>query len=187
MLYVYLTEFYGNGDETLYKDIRFEYQTFISDSTKVIGQIHKDQRPATIKNNSDTEIVIDDSQRNPIAGTLFLPTMTGLLQDRTTLWEYKGDFNGFRLGQLTAREELWWRSRSRTTVEGSFIGVQQNSIASLLTPVILDWDPNKNYTFGLFSIDYKRNQFSGKLYEIWDNTEVEFVSDYLFSYIYSTT
>lgn len=173
-------------DETHYKDIRFQYTPYINDTTKIKGQIHKDERTTDVKSNIDTTKDIDDSPKNSIAGTLFLNSTTGLLKDRTRQWEYLGGSQLARLGQLITREEMLWRGLTRTKLDGSFIGIYQGAQVSLLCPVQTTFDPTKKYIFGLLSIDYKRNQFTGTAWEILDTAEPALVSEYTFKYIYAT-
>lgn len=175
----------GAGRESHFKDLRFEYIPYVNDTTKVIGQIHKQEQDVNKKLNQDTEITIDDSPRNSISGTLFLTTITGLLQDRTIKWRYPPDGNVFRLGQVTTYDELRWRQQTRSKFEGGFIGNYQTTVISLLAMVITDFDTTKNYTFGLLTIDYKRNKFSGTLWELYDTEQPELVNTYTFTYIYS--
>lgn len=172
--------------ETRYKDFTFSIINTINDSTKIIGQIHKQDRDVNKKLNSDTDIQIDDSPRNSIVGTLFNPTITGLLQDRTTTWRYPLDANGWKLGELTTLEELTWRQKTRSKLEGGFTGNYQNYIISLLTMVITDFNTSKNYNFGLLSIDYKNNAFSGTLWELYDNEDAYFDPNYTLTYKYET-
>jgi len=181
---------HNSSRETLYQDMRLEIIPYINDSTKINGQIHKQEQPANKKNNSDVAIFMDDAPRNSIAGCLFLPTKTPDtfwgLQDRTTYWRYPPDANGWRLGELTTLEELRWRQQTRSKLEGGFIGNYQNSVISLLTMVITEFNTSKNYTFGLLTIDYKRNQFSGTLWELYDTEQPELDNDYTLTYKYST-
>jgi len=44
----------------------------------------------------------------------------------------------------------------------------------------------QNYTFGLLTIDYKRNQFSGTLRELYDTEQPELDNDYTLTNKYST-
>lgn len=187
LFYVCLNELYQNGDITEYKNIRFEYTSYINDSTKIIGQIHKSEQTPNKKLNNDVEITIDDSPRNAIAGTLFLKTVTSLIQDKTVFWQYSGDLVSKRLGQHTTIDELVWKRKTRLKLEGGFIGIMQDSLISLLSMQVTDYDPLKNYTFGLLTIDYKNNQFSGTLWEVYDKADADLVYDYNFKYIYSTT
>ena len=94
LAYACLTPPFDASAQTFYKDIRLEITQFINDTSKIIGQIHKQEQSVNKKANVDTEITIDDSPRNTIAGTLFLSTKTGLLQNRTQFWRYPYDGNG---------------------------------------------------------------------------------------------
>jgi hypothetical protein len=191
LMTIYLPQFtdppQSSAKESHFKDLRFEYIPYVNDSTKVIGQIHKQDKPTGPKLNSDVTITIDDSPRNAINGTLFLTTKTGLLQDRTQYWRYPPDANGWRLGELTTLEELRWRQQTRSKFEGGFIGNYQGAIISLLTMVITDFNTSKNYTFGLLSIDYKRNQFRATLWELHDTNQPELDNTYTLTYKYSTS
>lgn len=175
--------------ETHYKDIRLEYESFINDTSKIIGHVHTQEQTPNKKNNQDETIVIDDTPRNSISGTLYLTTKTGLVQDRTYGWRYPADANGWRLGELTTLEEITWRQKTRQKFEGGFTGNWQNDTpVSLLTMAIFDFDTSKNYTFGLLNIDYKNNRFDGNLWEIHDTEDDSgFDPDYEFKYLYSTT
>lgn len=92
LLYVYLMPFIvppqiTTAAETYYNDIRFTYISFINKSTKIIGQTHKSEQVASIKQRNEKPIYADDSPRNSIAGTLYLDRKIGVLQERTTRWE----------------------------------------------------------------------------------------------------
>lgn len=190
--YVYLPEAvdapYNSSRETFYKDIRLEYIPFVNDTTKITGQIHKNERDKNVKTNTDVDIYIDNSPTNQVIGTLFQKTVTNLLQDRTGVWIYNYDITtGYaQLNEMLTHEELAWRGMLRIKYEGEFVGLYQNSVASMLTIVKETFNPSKNYIFGLLSIDYKKNRLNGTLYEIYDSEEPALVSDYTFKYIYST-
>lgn len=92
LLTVYLTLING---ETHFNDLRFEYIAYINESTKITGQKHSTSQTLAIKNNLDVELEVDDSPRNFISGTLFTPNKTGLIQQRTRLW------NGPNLSTIT--------------------------------------------------------------------------------------
>lgn len=190
LLYVYLAQadLAGIATETYYRDIRVEYQPYIADQVKIIGQVHSQTRTDGPKLFNEVDISIDDSPRNSIEGTLFLTTKTDLIQDRTVYWRYPATADGWRLGELATYDELNWRQKTRSKLEGGFIGNYQNSLPiSLLTVGITDFSPTKNYIFGLLTIDYKRNQFSGTLWELYDEADELVDADYLLKYLYSTT
>ncbi len=189
IVYVYLTEFTaGSSTETHFKDMRFEYVTLINESTKIIGHTHKQEQDVNKKNTLDEVLFIDDSPRNAIKGSLYLTSKTGVLQDLTAIWRYPPDASGWRLGERSTLQELTWRQKTRQQYEGGFTGLWQNSVpASMLTMIRFSWELSKNYIFGMLTIDYKRNQFSGTLWEISDDNDELFEPDYEFKYLYSTT
>ena len=188
LLYIYFTEFTSGATETNYKDIRLEYISYINDSVKIIGHTHKQEQTGNKKLNQSQDITIDDAPRNAIAGALFLPTKTGLVQDLTTYWRYASDASGWRLGERSTLQELTWRRMTRIKYEAGFTGAWQNNLpVSLLTLVRMAVNPTKIFAFGLLSINYRLNEFSGTLWEIHDEAEGEFDPDYEFKYLYSTT
>jgi len=127
ILNVYLAECTASSaDETWYKNFSFEIIFGINESTNIIGQTHQNTQNQNPKANEDVEIFIDDSPRNSIQGTLFLPTFTGLLQDRTSTWMRPTYTESLRLGNITTFEQLYWRRTARTKLEGQMYGLVQN-------------------------------------------------------------
>jgi hypothetical protein len=280
-VYCYLTQFtpapQSTTRESQYSDLRFEYTSLINDSTKIIGHIHKDLQPVTIKNNKDVEIYMDDSPRNTIQGTLFQSSFTGLLQDRTDLWYRSGITESKKVGNIITNETLQYRSVSRTKLEGSYRGLRQSG-SSKSVPGIVDfyaltvpsiyyaihapsvpsgdinvgdtiivtgsasnngtftvisiWTagslfpvgsymvaevvvtepgvtctltyspkilisllvyftyaelPNKKFIFGNLEIDYRQDRINNSTgYELFNDSEIDVVEDYSFTYIYDT-
>lgn len=193
LLTVYLTTETPNpANETRYKDIRFQYIPKINESTKITGQTHINNQPPTIKQVQDTVIALDDAPKNSIDGCLYLNTMTGLLQTRTTSWKVQAFTTPRKLGEQTTFEQLFWRRIPRTILEGSFRGLVNGSYhmsaltvikyaggAAFLLPL--------NFVFGKLEIDYKNDRInSSTLWEIWNDTETDadLTHDYLFNYIY---
>ena len=195
LLYCYLATATQNpqnaGKETLYKDIRLEYTPFINDSIKIIGHIHKDIQTdaaaADTKNNEDITINIDDSPKNPIQGTLFMSTYSHLVRDRTSRWHRAGHTESKRIGEITTKEVLQWRSISRAKLEGSFRGLWQSAIP--LTPLSIFKYQTLNparFILGQSEFDYKNNKFRGTLWQL-DEPAIDepAVNDlYTFTYIY---
>jgi len=178
----------GISKESHFKDIQFTYIPQVNDTVLITGQVHTQTQPPDIKNNSDKEIQIDDTPRNSIQGTILRNTKTGLVQDRTDFWRYPASSDGWRLGERTTLQDLLWRQRTRSKLEGGFVGnYQSDTIISLLTLLITDFNPTKIYTFGLMTIDYKKNQFSGSLWELYDEQDAELDNTYELKYLYSTT
>lgn len=177
------------SDETQYKDIRLEYNFNINESTKIIGHTHQTSQIAVIKNAEDEEIFIDSSPRNSIAGTLFLDSSTGLVQDKTTRWEHPYLAQSLLLGDLITFEQLFWRRLPRTILEGSFYGLLSfANHVSMLSIFKYTYFPDLNFVAGTMEIDYRNNKFSGTLWEIWNDneTDADLSETYEFKYLYST-
>jgi hypothetical protein len=110
-------------DEITYKDIRLSYTPLVNQTTKIIGQTHTTSQVGNVKNNNDSEIFIDSSPRNSIAGTLFLNQMDGVLQKRTVKWRHPYLSQSENLGNLVTFEEMFWRRKPRTIIEGTLHGL----------------------------------------------------------------
>lgn len=191
LLYCFLivNDFGGTDNGTLFKDLRFDYTAFINDSTKIIGQTHNSSQIATIKQNENEEIMIDTSTRNAIAGTLFLDSTTGVLQDRAAIWGHPYLTQAELLGNIITFEQLFWRRVPRTILEGTFYGLTQSAIhVSLLSVFKYTFFPTLNLVPGMMEIDYRNNKFTGTLWEIWEDseTDADLNSTYEFKYLYST-
>src|SRR6185437_2753466 len=145
----------------------------------------------TIKNNEDEEIFIDSSPRNAIAGTLFLDEKVGLLQKRTSLWRHPHNpTQAVKLGELITYNQLFWRQKPRTVLEGTLYGIiSETAHLSLISILKYSYFPTLNFVWGMLEIDYKNKTASGTLWEIWEDNEkdTDFPEHYLFNYLYSIT
>lgn len=194
LLYIQLDELLptspGPG-ETIYKDLSFEAVFLVNQSTKIIGHTHKTEQTATIKQNEDEEIFLDDSPRNSIAGTLFLDAMSGVLQKRTAQWFLNNPADTRRLGDLTTFETEFWRRKTRSVLEGTLRGLVSADTGgdhiSMLSVFLCSIFPNVNYIWGKLEIDYKNNKCTGTLWEIYDEgeTDGDLTSTYEFKYLYA--
>jgi hypothetical protein len=184
LLYIYLGEQTSSvADETWYKDLSFEYIPAVASQTKIIGHTHTNTQSLISRNANDFEIYVDDSPRNSIAGTQFLDSFTSLVQDRTSEWLP----DEIKLGQITTFQELFWRRKTRTILEGTVIGILQSSrIVNKLTIFNSSIYPTLNVIFGQLSINYKNDlaDFSGV--EMWEDGEInaDLESVYEFKYLY---
>lgn len=180
--------------ETHYKNIRLNYDIKVAESVNVIGHIHKDTDPDplhVIKNNEDTEIFLDDSPKNSILGTTFNKDQDiGLLHKRTNLW-YRGTVptEAVRIGQILTFEQEFWRRKPRTILEGTINGISSaGNHISPLTIMTNDQLPGLNFIFGKWEIDYRNNEVTGTLWEMYQDGEADsdFPNTYSFDYIYKT-
>jgi len=175
------------GDETQIKDIRLTYTPFINDSTKIIGQTHKSlSDEVSVKNTQSIEVLTDDSPRNSIAGTLYKPSFTSLVQDRTSLWyRIQASAEEKRIGEIISTESLVIRLIPRAKLEGTFYGLTGVSMLAILTNNAL---PTYNFIFGSLEIDYRNNSFTGTQYEMYIDDEIDIPRPgvtYEFKYLYS--
>jgi hypothetical protein len=73
ILNIFLAEATENArDETRYKDLRFELKFVIAGQGQVSGHTHTASQSRELNNINDVEIIIDNSERSSISGTLFL-------------------------------------------------------------------------------------------------------------------
>lgn len=191
LLYFYLVvgDLKSPIHETYYKDIRFENQARINDTTKIIGQTHQSSQAGIIKNTSEEEIFIDSSPRNSISGTLFLNEKIGLLQKRTSKWKHPYPSQSKNLGDLITNEQMFWRHKPRTILDGTLYGINQSgSYISLLSVLKYDYFSTLNFVFGKLEIDYKNNKLDCTLWEMWEDGETDSNAalQYKFDYLYST-
>ena len=172
------------GKESQYSDMRFEYIPSINDSIKIIGNVHKSTQTTKVKNNSETDIYIDDSPRNSIGGTLFTGLYVGLLQYRTIFWYRNPISENRKLGDIITTENMQWRNEPRTKLDGSFRGLIQFNIISMLSWTKYVELPGLYFLFGNLEIDYREDKYSGVQWEIFKSSEIDGTFDYTFTYLY---
>ncbi len=111
--------------DAIWKDLNLTLTNYIAGSVKVVGQTHTQLQPGIINNKGDETLIMDDSPKNTVGGTIFLASFTNLLQDRTFRWNRSGFSDNLRLGQITTLETLYWHRKSRIKLEGNLIGLVQ--------------------------------------------------------------
>jgi hypothetical protein len=193
VLYVFMSDladswFVGGTDPaTHYGDFSLKVLYSINESTRITGHIHETTQSEVIKNKSEYDIIIDDSPRNTIKGTLFLSTSTGLIQDKTSLWHYSGA--GIKLGDLITFEELFYRKEQRAKLEGNVLGlVQGGNHLSMLSVVTHPDFTDENFIWGSMEINIKNDSASGVLWELFKDGEADadLTRGYEFKYLYDT-
>jgi hypothetical protein len=132
---------FDTHQETYYKDIRLDYTPLINQTTKIIGQTHETNQIGNVKNNSDTEIFVDSSPRNSIIGTLFLNEMNGVIQKRTVKWRHPYLNQSENLGNLITFEEMFWRRKPRTILEGTLYGLIRDVLNPYGCSILVTIDP----------------------------------------------
>lgn len=185
LLRVYLREIIAVPNETSYKDIRFEYISYINQSVKIIGHTHTYTLPPNIKQNLEEEIYIDNSPKNSIAGTLFLDTLTGVLQTKANRWKRGHLTENKNLGEIITTETEQWRQTFRKILEGTLYGIiTGNTHVSLSSVFTYTAFPGKYFVFGKMEIDHHNNNVRGTLWEMYDSADLDVSGKYDFKYLY---
>jgi hypothetical protein len=203
ILNIYLVNAWlGTGDdvEWLYRNVNIRLAWIVGGQLNTIGHTHNSSQSRELNNVNDVDIQIDNSLRSTIAGTLFLTTQSGLLQDRCTTWEFGNGFNtGFpgvvydNLGQLTTQTYMFQRYKPRTKFNGNLLYLRnENGVLSNLAifsnEFIGDLQHNK-MLLGSVAIDYKNDSAEFTMWEVF-NSETGYVdnftdyTNYLFNILY---
>lgn len=134
------------------------------------------QNQAFISNsihNSDTkEISIDDSIMNSIKGTLFFNSFDNLVQRRTRVWRDGQTTSEYSLGEIQTKQIELWRNKIRSKLELTMFPIVKNYKRIRICDIII-FSPKagKYYIFGQAEFNYKENQISCTLYELWRDGE----------------
>lgn len=152
ILNVYMAIATSNSAEvTYYKDLNFTYTPAVSGQINIIGQTHTQTQPGVINNRGEDTMLIDDSPRNSISGTIFLASFTGVLQNRTLFWNRSGISEAWRLGQITTYEKLYWHRKQRIKLEGNLLGLVHPATVSFSVHAV--FVAPHQITFSLASTD----------------------------------
>lgn len=170
------------------KDFKFNLKYRVNDNTNVIGQTHLDAQNGIIKNVEDNTIEIDDSPRNSISGTLFIPQKTSVLYTKTKTWQHENGFQQGMLARLIVFDRLFQRRIPRTILEGSFFGLifDNNKTISALSVLASANYNGLFFVIGNLEINYRQDSFTGTYYELQKQgeTDSDLIEDYNFNYLY---
>jgi len=189
------------GLETYYKDLRLTVNWEVAGQGQVNGHTHTASQSRELNNINDVEIIIDNSERSSISGTLFLTTQTGILQDKCTTWKFgNGNNTGTpgqifdNLGQLVTQTYMFQRYKPRTQYNGNFLYIRNaNGVMSNLAIISNEFTGalvHNKMLFGSLAIDYKNDSADFTMWEVF-NKEIPFPADnytdftsYLFNILY---
>jgi hypothetical protein len=161
------------SDQTHYKNFSFRLTNNIARNGTVIGQTHTFSQFNNIKNFQKRDILIDNSPRSSIKGTLYLESFTGLIRDRVRSWMYLGQPYVFeRLGQLITIEELYSKNVPRYKYIFSLLYTDDSGFA--FSNLMILWSSSVYFTDywmapGAISIDYKNNVTNVTAIEVASN------------------
>lgn len=186
--------------ETYWKDLKLTVSHIVAGQGQVNGHTHNASQSRKLNNVNDVEILIDNSLRSTISGTLFTTNVTGLLQDRCTTWEFGSGYNtGFpgvvydNLGQLITQTYMFQRYKSRTKFNGNLLSIRNangilSNLAIFSNGFAGDLLHNK-MLLGSVAIDYKNDSAEFTMWEVF-NSETGYVdnftdyTNYLFNILY---
>jgi len=191
----------GDGVEWYYRNVNIRLGWVVGGQLNTIGHTHNASQSRELNNVNDVEIKIDNSLRSTIAGTLFLTTQTGLLQDRCTTWKFgEGNNTGIpdqifnNLGQLVTQTYMYQRYKPRTKYNGNLLYLRNaNGIMSNLAIFSNEFTGalyQNKMLFGSLAIDYKNDSAEFTMWEVFNkdleppfNNFDDFTS-YLFNILY---
>jgi len=170
------------GLETYYKDLRLTVNWEVAGQGQVIGHTHNASQSKKLNNINDYEIMIDNSERSSISGTLFLTSQTGILQDKCTTWEFGSGYNtGIpgvvydNLGQQITETYMFQRYIPRTKFNGNLLSIRNdNGILSNLAIFSNGFTGpqlNNKMLLGSVAIDYKNDSAEFTMWEVFNKTE----------------
>jgi hypothetical protein len=183
ILNIFLAEATADSrDETRYKDLRFELIFVVAGQGQVNGHSHTATQSKKLNNINDVEIMIDNSERSSISGTLFLTSQTGILQNKCTTWEFgNGNNTGFpgkvydNLGQQITETYMFQRYIPRTKFNGNLLNIRNaNGVLSnlaIFTNGFTGPQLNNKMLFGSVAIDYKNDSAEFTMWEVFNKTE----------------
>ena len=167
------------GVEWYYKDITLRVSWIVGGQLNTIGHTHTASQSRELNNVNDVEIIIDNTTRASIAGTLFLTTQTGLLQDKCTTWKFGYGYNTGtpgtiyqNLGQLVTSTYMFQRYKPRTKYNGNLLNIRNangilSNLAIFSNEFLGDLLHNK-MLLGSLAIDYKNDSAEFTMWEVFN-------------------
>jgi len=190
----------STSDETRYRNLRLNVSYFVAGQGQVNGHSHTASQSRELNNVNDVDIIIDNSFRASINGTLFLTTQTGLFQDKCTTWKFGQGINtGIpstiyqNLGQLITSTYMFQRYIPRSKFNGNLLFIKNaNGIMSNLAIFSNEFGGDLYHNkmlFGSLAIDYKNDSAEFTMWEVF-NSEFGYINNftdfesYLFNILY---
>lgn len=199
ILNIYMAEITAStGDETHYQNISLEISSTVNGSNKITGHTHKTSQNIVTKNINQRDISFDDGPLFTKSGCLFLDTTTGIIRDRTTLWNYTGLGSTYEhaLGFWTTFENCFQNAYPINKFNGTILNLKGISTDNIVSPLscfkylIQSLYLGNRFITGSLTIDYKAVTADLTLYDAAyeDFTISQFLEEsiYNFEYIYNT-
>lgn len=186
------------GHEWYFKNFTIDITNQVAGSIKSIGQKHNTSQNITAKNTNEIDIKMDDSPLQTISGCLYLDTTSGIIRNRTTVWNYPtfGVTYEHPLGFWTTFEKLYQNLNPVNKFSGTILNIKDDDTTKSISPmacIIYGLDgtlAGKRFVTGALTIDYKHSTADLTMYEEADEdktiSQVLNESLYNFSYIYES-
>jgi hypothetical protein len=181
----------SNWQLTVWNQVKLEIISRVNERDDTTGHRHKTEYNEKVKSKLEQEILIDDTSKNNIPGTLFTSAITAFDADvgdkyftRTSAWHRGALTETRRLGDITTLERQQMQATARTIIEGS---IKFTDLISLLNVIQIDTLPNLNFIMGVTEINFMEQIFQVTLWEIYQTGEADISAAYSFNYIYKET
>jgi hypothetical protein len=172
----------GSAGINYWKDLRFTVQWEVAGQGLINGHSHNASQSKKLNNINDVEIMIDNSERSSISGTLFLTSQRGILQNKCTTWEFGSGYNtGIpgvvydNLGQQITETYMFQRYIPRTKFNGNLLNIRNaNGVLSnlaIFTNGFTGPQLNNKMLLGSVAIDYKNDSAEFTMWEVFNKTE----------------
>jgi len=169
----------GTAGINYWKDLRFTVQWKVAGQGQINGHSHTASQSRELNNVNDVEIMIDNSERSSISGTLFLTSQTGILQNKCTTWKFgEGRNTGIpgqifdNLGQLVTQTYMYQRYKPRTKYNGNLLYLRNaNGIMSNLAIFSNEFTGalySNKMLFGSLAFDYKNDSAEFTMWEVFN-------------------
>jgi hypothetical protein len=174
--------------DTAMKDINLDIKNRINDSYDVNGQTHTYTQNGTIKNKNEQDIIIDDSPRLSIAGTLVVDKLTHFnyinidaYMQKTLFWQRTpGEHK--RLGEITTEELKQLYGYLRYKLDCTILYTEAiDNLTTFQLPIL----HGSNFRMAaISSINYADCVCKCVLIEMWKSGESKADASYQFEYLY---
>jgi len=197
-LNIFLVAWNVSASPMNYQNISLEISSTVNGSNKITGHTHKTSQNIVTKNINKRDISFDDGPLLTKSGCLFLDTTTGIIRDRTTLWNYIGLGSTYEhaLGFWTTFENCFQNAYPINKFNGTILNLKGISTDNIVSPLscfkylIQSLYLGNRFITGSLTIDYKAATSDLTLYDAAyeDFTISQFLEEsiYNFEYIYNT-
>ncbi len=171
----------NNGHVIFYdtgvKNINLNIENNLGAISSMIAQVHKQQQPEVVKNNSEEDISLDDTIVNTISGTTLTNATTSFgiwvgdtYITKTYQWHRAQLSEALKLNEINTFDTLFIQRIARLIIEGDFFGLRYSKAGGFTGNGNIGIDPPIIELTGLPSADGIEPgmlfEFNGELYSV---------------------